>query len=227
MAVHLEVDAASECVRHCEQFIETIMTASLDDRAETQSAGTAAFETALRIGAVYTAFAGEDLSTILGGFRDQAKAMSILFAAAGGLIEAHDEAVATALGKASAEPAGLQSLGLIAVPDAGSLGSLTGMLDAADDAVGGYERVGYENVDGATLDWMVSGAQALNPQEFAAIRERASAVATRLSEAGDALYRGLTDQLNGPWQGDPGIGVGDLVRRIDHPLRGVPRRSEQ
>ncbi|MFN3339850.1 MAG: WXG100 family type VII secretion target [Dietzia sp.] len=125
--------------------------------------------------------------------------MSMLFAAAGGLIEAQDEAVAAALGKAAQEPAGLQSLGLM-----GSLGSTTAMLDAADgtSTPRGYDRVGPEEVSGAPLAKMVSGAQALDPAQFQQVRDRVSTVATSIRSAAADLHGGLRDALGSQWQGE-------------------------
>ncbi|MDV8001523.1 WXG100 family type VII secretion target [Rhodococcus sp. IEGM 1408] len=125
--------------------------------------------------------------------------MSILFAAAGGLIEAQDEAVAAALGKAAQEPAALQSLGLL-----GSLGSMSAMLDAADgqSSPGGYDRVGPEEVSGAPLARMVSGAQALEPGQFAQVSRRVSTVAAELQAAASNLQTGLGNALGSQWQGE-------------------------
>ncbi|MBB1022618.1 hypothetical protein G6030_15205, partial [Dietzia sp. E1] len=125
--------------------------------------------------------------------------MSMLFAAAGGLIEAQDEAVAAALGKAAEEPAGLQSLGLT-----GSLGSTTALLDAADGTTtfGGYGRVGPEDVSASPLERMVEAAQALDADQFAAIATRMTEVSTALEDAATGLHSGLSTVLGHTWQGD-------------------------
>ncbi|MBB1025049.1 WXG100 family type VII secretion target, partial [Dietzia sp. DQ12-76] len=174
------------------------------------------FDTARQIGAVYSVFVGEDLRTLLNGFIDQAKAMSMLFAAAGGLIEAQDEAVAAALGKAAQEPAGLQSLGLM-----GSIGATLTMLDAAEGlgVPRGYDRVGPEEVSGAPLERLVSGAQALDPSQFHDVRDRVSTVATRLRTAAADLRRGLGDALGSQWQGEfasqASTSVGSFTESVD------------
>ncbi|WP_176475019.1 WXG100 family type VII secretion target [Dietzia natronolimnaea] len=165
---------------------------------------------------MYSLFVGEDLRTLLNGFVDQAKAMSMLFAAAGGLIEAQDEAVAAALGKAAQEPAGLQSLGLM-----GSLGSTLAMVDAADglSAPRGYDRVGPEEVSGAPLARLVSGAQALDPAQFHGVRDRVSTVATSLHTAADNLRSGLGNALGSQWQGEfatqASTSVGSFTESVD------------
>src|SRR5699024_5345632 len=123
-----------------------------------QTGSANSFDTARQLGAVYALFAEEDLRTLLSGFVDQAKAMSMLFAAAGGLIESQDEAVAAALGKAAQEPAGMQSLGLLAA--VGPVLSPTGLSVAAvADAVGssGYDRGGPEDVSGARWNGWLPG----------------------------------------------------------------------
>ncbi|MCT1886689.1 hypothetical protein M3C36_16150 [Dietzia cinnamea] len=158
-----------------------------------------AFDTARQIGTVYSLFVEEDLRTLLNGFVDQARAMSMLFAAAGGLIEAQDEAVAAALGKAAEEPVGLQSLGLM-----GSLGSTTALLDAADGTttLGGYGRVGPEDVSTSPLERMAEAAQALEPQQFATIAARMTQAATVLDDAATTLRSGLGNLLGHAWQGE-------------------------
>ncbi|AWH91293.1 hypothetical protein A6035_02935 [Dietzia lutea] len=144
-------------------------------------------------------FVGEDLRTLLNGFIDQGRAMSMLFAVGGGLIEAQDEAVAAALGKAAEEPAGLQSLGLT-----GSLGSTTALLDAVDGTttLGAYGRVGPEDVSTSPLERMVEAAQALDANQFAAIATRMTEVSTALEDAATELRSGLSTVLGHTWQGD-------------------------
>ncbi|MBB1053243.1 WXG100 family type VII secretion target, partial [Dietzia sp. B44] len=183
---------------------------------EVQTSTPGAFDTARQIGTVYSLFVGEDLRTLLNGYVDQAKAMAMLFAAAGGLIEAQDEAVAAALGKAAQEPAGLQSLGLM-----GSLGSTLLMLDAADgtSTLHGYDRVGPEEVSGAPLAKMVSGAQALDPAQFQQVRDRVSTVATSLHTAAANLRSGLGNALGSQWQGEfanqASASVGSFTESVD------------
>ncbi|MGN0101194.1 MAG: hypothetical protein ACI39C_09660 [Dietzia sp.] len=139
------------------------------------------------------------MRTLLNGFVDQARAMSMLFAAAGGLIEAQDEAVAAALGNAAEEPVGLQSLGLM-----GSLGSTTALLDAADGTttLGGYGRVGPEDVSTSPLERMAEAAQALEPEQFATIAARMTQTATVLDDAATTLRSGLGNILGHAWQGE-------------------------
>ncbi|WP_314037131.1 hypothetical protein [Dietzia sp. CH92] len=158
-----------------------------------------AFDTARQIGTVYSLFVGADLQTLIEGYINQARAMSMLFAAAGGLIEAQDEAVAAALGKAAEEPVGLQSLGLM-----GSLGSTTALLDAADGTttLGGYGRVGPEDVSTSPLERMAEAAQALEPEQFATIAARMTQAATVLDDAATTLRSGLGNILGHAWQGE-------------------------
>lgn len=216
MGVHLEPDVAGECVNVCGLFVGSVAPLLRSDEFGMQSTAPNAFDTARQISTVYSLFVGEDLRTLLNGFIDQAKAMSMLFAAAGGLIEAQDEAVAAALGKAAQEPAGLQSLGLM-----GSLGSTLAMVDAADglSAPRGYDRVGPEEVSGAPLARLVSGAQALDPAQFHGVRDRVSTVATSLHTAADNLRSGLGNALGSQWQGEfatqASTSVGSFTESVD------------
>lgn len=198
MTVHLDSGAADQCSSACGAFIDEVSVAIKSGRIDEQSSSADAFDTARQIGTVYLLFAGEDLKTLLSGFVDQARAMAVLFAAAGGLIEAQDEAVAAALGKAMQAPAGLQSLGLM-----GSIGALTGLLDAAgvEGGPGGYSRVGPEDVSATPLERMVSGARALDPEQFSAIQEQVTEVAGTLRSAAGDLNRNLGDVLGSQWQG--------------------------
>ena len=113
MTVHLDPGIADACVAACGQFVDRVMSASGSHEWQGQAVSAGAFPTARQLGAVYSLLSSEDLPALLNGFVSQARAMSLLFAAAGGLIEAQDEALAGALSKAAEEPAGLQSLGLI------------------------------------------------------------------------------------------------------------------
>lgn len=196
MTVHLEPGAAERCIDACDNFIGLIADTGNADEYFEQGSANGGFDTARQIGTVYSLFAGEDLRTLLNGFVDQAKAMSMLFAAAGGLIDAQDEAVAAALGKAAAEPAVLQSLGLM-----GSIGSLSTMLDAVDGQTPAYSRVGPEDVSATPLERMVSGAQALDPGQFEGVEAQVTNVATTLRQAAGALHGGLSDVLGSQWQG--------------------------
>src|SRR5699024_1678214 len=170
MLVHLEAGVVDRCVEACDKFVDAVQRVVPAGQYSGFAQGANSFDTARQLGAVYALFAEEDLRTLLSGFVDQAKAMSMLFAAAGGLIESQDEAVAAALGKAAQEPAGMQSLGLLAA--VGPVLSPTGLSVAAvADAVGssGYDRVGPEDVSGAPLERMASGARALDEAQFRSI----------------------------------------------------------
>ncbi|PTM90412.1 hypothetical protein C8N39_101165 [Dietzia psychralcaliphila] len=216
MTVHLDPGAAVQCKSVCDEFVDKVRMLTSGGRYEKFLSTEGAFDTARQIGTVYSLFAGEDLRTLLNGYVDQAKAMSMLFAAAGGLIEAQDEAVAAALGKAAQEPAGLQSLGLM-----GSLGSTIAMLDAADgtSTPRGYDRVGPEEVSGAPLARMVSGAQALDPAQFQQVRDRVSTVASSIRSAAADLHGGLRDALGSQWQGEfaaqASTSVGSFTDSVD------------
>lgn len=198
MTVHLELGAAENCIGICDKFVDDLRQLTNFDRFADQASSHGGFDTARQIGTVYALFVGEDLKALLNGFVDQAKAMAVLFAAAGGLIEAQDEAVAAALGQAAQAPPGLQSLGLM-----GSIGALTGMLDAAgvEGGPGGYNRVGPEDVTTTPLARMVSGAQALDPEQFSAVQDQVSGVATTLRSAASDLNRNLGNVLGSQWQG--------------------------
>lgn len=204
MTIHLESGAAEACIAKCGEFISAISRLIIADRYSVQNAAEGAFPTALQIGTVYELFTGKDLQGLLNGFVNQVRAMSALFAAAGGLIDAQDEALAAALGKATEAPPGMRSLGLMS-----ELGSLGTMVDAAglgDDPAAlpvlGYQRVGPEEVSGASLAQMAAAAQALDAFGFAKVDAEMGEVASRLREATGALNRGLSDVLSGQWQGE-------------------------
>ncbi|MGX1770369.1 hypothetical protein ACWIE7_19065, partial [Dietzia sp. NPDC055343] len=115
MSVHLEPGVAESCVRACRTFTRAVEQSTMAEKYDSQSPAAESFDTARQIGTVYSLFAGEDLRTLLNGFVTQVEAMSVLFAAAGGMIDAQDEAAAAALGKAAEEPAGLKSIGLMSM----------------------------------------------------------------------------------------------------------------
>ena len=122
--------------------------------------------------------------------------MSFLFKAAGGLIEAQDEALAAALSKATEEPAGLQSLGLI---NAGE----SDVFSLGDQCVmGAYGRVGPEDVSNESLEWIASSAEGLQPGQYLEIRQRAADVARDLAEAAVTLKNELGGVLGSAWQGE-------------------------
>ena len=216
MSIHLDAGAAESCIKECDAFVDSVRIASTANRLQLQGPPSESFETARQIAIVYSLFAGEDLDGLVMGMVSQVEAMAMLFAAAGGLIEAQDEAVAAALGKAAQEPAGLQSLGLL-----GSLGSTTAILDSADgtSTLHGYDRVGPEEVSGAPLAKMVSGAQALDPAQFQQVRDRVSTVATSLHTAAANLRSGLGNALGSQWQGEfanqASASVGSFTESVD------------
>ncbi|WP_314035900.1 hypothetical protein [Dietzia sp. CH92] len=134
--------------------------------------------------------------------------MSMLFAAAGGLIEAQDEELAGALSKAAEEPAGLQSLGLIHA--SGSEGFI--LEDAC--VMGGYGRVGPEDVSDSPLDRIASCAQALQPDQFDEISARATTVSEVLESAATQLQADLDNVLGSGWQGEFAASAQDSVRGL-------------
>ena len=163
------------------------------------------FVTARQIGTVYSLFAKEDLRTLLNGFVVQAEAMSLLFAAAGGLIEAQDEALAGALSKAAEEPAGLQSLGLIHASES----DVFALQDMC--VMGAYGRVGPEDVSDSPLERIAQCAEGLQPSQFSDIDERA----TRVSEA-----------LNS-WQGEFASSAQDSVTGLVNSALALSGELEQ
>lgn len=217
MTLVFSLEAAQHCIGTCDGFVEQLSAISRTTIVSSEAGGPDAFDTARQIGTVYSLFVGKDLRNLLNSFVDQAKAMSVLFAAAGGLIEAQDEAVAAALGKAAQSPPGLQSLGLM-----GSIGSLTGMLDAAgvEGGPGGYSRVGPEDVSTTPLARMVSGAQVLDPEQFSAVQKQVSGVAATLRSAAGDLNRNLGDVLGSQWQGH-------FATEAQTSIRGLTQSADQ
>lgn len=213
MSVHMDPDVAERCGRACDRFVNLIRLQRIGGRYENLADLSESFDTARQISAVYSVFAGSDLRSLLDGFIAQAEAMSMMFAVGGGLIEAQDEAVAAALGKAAQPPAGMESLGLMstlnsmtesAAPGASAAaiaGALTGS-DAGASDVGRYDRVGPEDVSGTALERIVAAAQALQPAQFAEIKQQVTQTAHTLEEAASSLRRDLLDVLGGQWQGE-------------------------
>ena len=202
MNVHLDSGVALTCIKACDSFVDTVNATTEGQLVSSLSSSFATFETARQIGTVYSLFAGEDLRTLLDGFVTQAKAMSMLFATAGGLIEAQDEAVAAALGKAAAEPPGLQSAGLMAALTAvnGPTGTAAALALANGGAaigpdVGGYDRVGPEDVSATPLERIVTAAEALDPAQFSQVQQQVSDAASTLDSAATALRSELNDIL--------------------------------
>lgn len=196
MTVHVSPDVADSCVSACSTFRDRITQCVDNEFHYEQPFSEGSFSTARQIGTVYSLFAGEDLESLLRGFVDQADAMSVLFAAAGGLIDAQDEAVAEALGKATQDPPPMASLGLM-----GSLAPVTGMLDAGESAAPGYSRVGPEDVSATPLERIVAGAQALDEAQFAAVKSHVTTAAETLEEAAGQLRSDLGAILGTEWQG--------------------------
>ena len=208
MAVHLEPNAAEAARSACDRFLDSLRSSDLTSLHGNLSGAVESFDTARQIGTVYSLFAGEDLRTLLNGFVTQVEAMSMLFATAGGLIEAQDEAVAAALGKAAAEPAGLQSAGLMAALALnGPSGPAVAMALANGGApvspeVGGYDRVGPEDVSTTPLERIVTAAESLDPVQFSEVQQQVSEAASTLESAATTLRSELDGILNGPWQGE-------------------------
>lgn len=208
MTVVLDPDAAERCSKACVEFRSTARQLAEQEFVGEQSFGAGSFPTALQLGTVYTLFAGEDLRTLLTGFADQADAMNLLFAAAGGLINAQDEAVAAALSKAAAEPAGLQSVGLIH-------GNASDLINTDEKCVmGGYGRVGPEDVSSSPLERIASCAEALQPQQYMEIQTKAATVADGLSNAAHTLQGELDAVLGHGWQGEFAVNAQASTRAL-------------
>ncbi|MEX6463322.1 hypothetical protein AB6N35_02980 [Dietzia cinnamea] len=134
--------------------------------------------------------------------------MSLLFAAAGGLIEAQDEALAGALSKAAKEPAGLQSLGLIHASES------DGFILEDSCVMGGYGRVGPEDVSDSPLERIAQCAQALEPEQFSQIQQRAGEVSEALHTAATQFQSDLNNVLGHGWQGEFAVSAQDSVRGL-------------
>ncbi len=208
MAVYLEAEVARTCSDACEGFAILIRNLAAGERYGEFSGAAGSFDTARQIGTVYSLFAGEDLRVLLNGFVDQARAMSALFAAAGGLIEAQDEALAEALSKAAAEPVGLQSLALIRAGES--------EVFALDDrcVMGAYGRVGPEDVSDSPLEYIAQCAEGLQPAQFGEIETRATAVSEALESAATQLQTDLGNVLGSSWQGEFASSAQDSVRGL-------------
>ena len=208
MSLHLEKGIAETCVAACGSFIDEITTASRLSESTHQSAGAESFDSARQIGAVYSLFSNEDLRTLLDGFVTQVDAMSVLFSIAGGMIDSQDEAAAAALAKAAEEPAGLTSLGLMSMlasmhgPAAMAVVSASASATENPENVGGYDRVGPEDVSSTPLERLVTAAEALEPSQFEQVQNQVTAAADTLETAASTLQRELDDVLGGDWQGE-------------------------
>ncbi|WP_264888880.1 hypothetical protein, partial [Dietzia sp. NCCP-2495] len=221
MTVVLEPEASALCSQACERFATAIGELRLIDTVFEQGDGASTFPTARQLGAVYGLFTDEDLKTLLSGFVDQAMAMVALFKAAGGLIEAQDEALAGALSKAAAEPAGLQSVGLIhgSGPD--------GFILDDQCVMGGYGRVGLEDVSASPLEYIAQCSEALQPQQYLDIQTKATSVADGLDDAATTLQGELSAVLGHGWQGEFAENAQYSVRGLvqsAHSLSGALRQ---
>ena len=208
MVVHLDRNAAEAARSACDRFIDAIRSSDSVGRHGSLSESADTFDTARQIGTVYSLFSGEDLRTLLNGFVTQVEAMSVLFAAAGGMIDSQDEAAAAALANAAEEPAGLKSIGLMSMlasmhgPAAMVVVSASASATEDPENVGGYDRVGPEDVSATSLERIVAAAEALDPSQFEQVRNQVMTAADTLDSAASTLRRELDDVLGGEWQGE-------------------------
>ncbi|ODQ96867.1 hypothetical protein BFG51_12135 [Dietzia alimentaria] len=147
--------------------------------------------------------------------------MAMLFAAAGGLIEAQDEALAGALSKAAEEPAGLQSLGLIHASES-DVFALEGMC-----VMGAYGRVGPEDVSDSPLERIAQCAAGLQPSQFSDIDERATRVSEALNSAAEQLNSDLNNILGSSWQGEFASSAQDSVTGLVNSAFALSGELEQ
>ena len=192
-------------MKACDNFVSEVSALREQQALSNQVSNSVTFTTARQIFAVYSLFTEKDLGTLLDGYLAQGEAMALLFAAAGGLIEAQDEALAGALSKAAEEPAGLQSLGLIRASETDVF--------SLDDAcvMGAYGRVGPEDVSDSPLERISRCAESLQPSQFSEISERATTVSRALSSAAEQLNSDLTNVLGSGWQGEFASSARDSV----------------
>ena len=208
MVVHLDRNAAEAARTACDRFIDAIRSSDSAARHGSLSEQADTFDTARQIGAVYSLFSNEDLRTLLDGFVTQVDAMSVLFSVAGGMIDSQDEAAAAALAKAAEEPAGLTSLGLMSMlasmhgPATMAVVSASASATEDPENVGGYDRVGPEDVSSTPLERLVTAAEALDPSQFEQVQNQVTAAADTLETAASTLQRELDDVLGGDWQGE-------------------------
>ncbi|MFI8591342.1 hypothetical protein [Dietzia maris] len=147
--------------------------------------------------------------------------MSMLFAAAGGLIEAQDEALAGALSKAAEEPAGLQSLGLIHASES----DVFALQDMC--VMGAYGRVGPEDVSDSPLERIAQCAEGLQPSQFSDIDERATRVSEALNLAAEQLNSDLNNILGSSWQGEFASRAQDSVTGLVNSALALSGELEQ
>src|SRR5699024_2951655 len=112
------------------------------------------------------------------------------------------------LAKAAEEPAGLTSLGLMSMlasmhgPAAMAVVSASASATEDPANVGGYDRVGPEDVSSTPLERLVTAAEALDPSQFEQVQNQVTAAADTLETAASTLQRELDDVLGGDWQGE-------------------------
>ncbi|MCT1433831.1 hypothetical protein [Dietzia maris] len=147
--------------------------------------------------------------------------MSLLFAAAGGLIEAQDEALAGALSKAAEEPVGLQSLGLIHASES----DVFALQDMC--VMGAYGRVGPEDVSDSPLERIAQCAAGLQPSQFSDIDERATRVSEALNSAAEQLNSDLNNILGSSWQGEFASSAQDSVTGLVNSAFALSGELEQ
>ncbi|SMO66230.1 hypothetical protein SAMN06265174_103206 [Dietzia kunjamensis subsp. schimae] len=145
----------------------------------------------------------------------------MLFAAAGGLIEAQDAALAGALSKAAEEPVGLQSLGLIHAGES-DVFALEGMC-----VMGAYGRVGPEDVSDSPLERIAQCAEGLQPSQFSDIDERATRVSEALNSAAEQLNSDLNNILGSGWQGEFASSAQDSVTGLVNSAFALSAELEQ
>jgi uncharacterized protein YukE len=219
--LNLDEYAANRCVDASNRFAESVTELAVSQAVDNQKANLRAFPTARQIGTVYSLFVDEDLRTLLNGFVSQARAMAMLFAAAGGLIEAQDEALAGALSKAAEEPAGLQSLGLIHASES----DVFALQDMC--VMGAYGRVGPEDVSDSPLERIAQCAEGLQPSQFSDIDERATRVSEALNSAAEQLNSDLNNILGSGWQGEFASSAQDSVTGLVNSAFALSAELEQ
>ncbi|MDJ0424060.1 MULTISPECIES: hypothetical protein [Dietzia] len=217
----MDEGVADSCRAACDLFEAEVRKVMQWRTHDLQGFSQAAFATARQLSAVYSLFGAEDLTTLLNGFVSQARAMSLLFAAAGGLIEAQDEALAGALSKAAEEPAGLQSLGLIHASES----DVFALQDMC--VMGAYGRVGPEDVSDSPLERIAQCAEELQPSQFSDIDERATRVSEALNSAAEQLNSDLNNILGSSWQGEFASSAQDSVTGLVNSALALSGELEQ
>ena len=199
MTLSIDSESARSCVNACSNFSSEISKSKNVRVLDQLSTSPDGFVTAKQIGDVYSTFMSEDLGTLLGGYVDQAEAMAMLFAAAGGLIDAQDAQAAAAIGKAATPPPAMKSVVL-----GGSLASGVSLLTDTYSPAGGtssYAQVGPEEVSGSSLEHLVTATSALDASHFESTNTQLTEVANTLREASTALKSGIENVLGESWTG--------------------------